>query len=1320
MALTHGSDITSEEIERIVSREFTPTRFASLCNSLVFALSGQTPPGLPSFTERINVKDGGIDAEWNVEFPSEMQSNSPLIQKGWNVYQYKQRDIFARGREDTFDKLKSGLKNAVKELYDRTKKRPAQFVLFTNLDLTHFTKAEGGANPQKAELKDAILEGYDQAEKVEVQIVSTAELSAFLNNVPHIRSAFFADTEFCSWQDFLDQQVNFKGNVFGTWIDLVGRDGEMKEIKAAIDNENVRVIVLYGPHNIGKSRLVIETTQHRFPDIVVSLDPPTLGVGDIIKLRSPSKKSIVIIDDPEIDDAGVMVNAALKTLNVKLILTVPQEENAPIPNFGEDTRICSFQIKPLVPKTAEELLKKINPHLDHSLESWILEQAGGNPGIIIVAGRLGQDLRNRTKGFREEIGAAFARTIELKIGKEYLNVLEFCSVMSSVGIFDRAQAEIGLICSLIGSETDVNKVIISVPKLIKAGFLQKRGSYVEVTPRIFADYLASQVIAGRSSEIFALILGLQSHSITRLFQRMHSVENEDIEKVWDKLLGDDGLFDTLDKIIELGDLLRLIAARKPERVAAKLRKFMSSVTPVDLKKIDGDRRRDLIWSIDQLLFHEESAEMALELLKSLALAETELSISNNATGVFCECFVFWHPQFPLVLHKRLTILRELVNPAFGEDSVRLALQAINTALSQSGISFRPSTSSSPLSSRPQITNQEMWDYNEGLIDLLISISESGRPNIASEASSLLPMALRRHSDQKRLTELVKRAQKVMILWQNRKIDINVSEFAVSLNSLKEGLEPILLFPELGMERQKFETALKDTITLLEIIENGDFYQRIHRWVGGWSHSSNKIQLEDGTILYGDENEIRNLALEVIKKPELLGDDILIWLGTDKAKQGYTFLFWLGKLDTENVFLSKIESQVKNKSESSILDYFFRGFVKRSKDEAETYLEKSEQETKFYPLFYLNATHAIGGNRKGVKRIIRLINDGSLDPVIVERTLMTGGWSSTLEPMDFLDLLKSIGGNELQNANSVLDFFNMWLFQKKPVVADLVEYIWICLESCPKVNMNEAYHLDTIVTSLTPSNEDRAFALFERLLTQPYENHSWDPLDHFEGKGFFESLKRIDSNRVWSIVLGTLLNNKYRYDIEHSISSAINLPSDGLSLLEFAKASKEKALLVIDLINASQLGFWEFAESIIKLYAEDQDIENALFDSVDPFKSGGFSGPYSFHLENRRAEAEKRISKSAGNYKNWLIKVENKYKDLVPKALVDEIDEDINGFRRFHQDEFGELKAWAVSSLVKAKEYELLKKVITIDQLSKLMQSLSLSKEQQDELFLNLQ
>jgi hypothetical protein len=101
MAQVHGREVTSEGIERLTGRDFGPAGFASMCNVISWASAKKRPSSLPSFTERVNVRDDGVDAQWDTELPEDDYS-SPLLGPGWNVFQYKQREIAAVGRERVF------------------------------------------------------------------------------------------------------------------------------------------------------------------------------------------------------------------------------------------------------------------------------------------------------------------------------------------------------------------------------------------------------------------------------------------------------------------------------------------------------------------------------------------------------------------------------------------------------------------------------------------------------------------------------------------------------------------------------------------------------------------------------------------------------------------------------------------------------------------------------------------------------------------------------------------------------------------------------------------------------------------------------------------------------------------------------------------------------------------------------------------------------------------------------------------------------------------------------------------------------------------
>ena len=180
MLLPHGRDISSNQVELIVGREFPIRRFVSLCNSLVWATSKSRELAQTSFTERVLVSDSGIDAEWTIEMPEALPQGA-LICQGWNVLQYKQRDVTSSDRQKIVTGLRRELRGAAQEVFTRTGNRPDHYSLFTNVDLTH---------KEKEDLKVVIREGFDHP--LEVTIRGAAEVAVLLNDLPHLRSAFFS------------------------------------------------------------------------------------------------------------------------------------------------------------------------------------------------------------------------------------------------------------------------------------------------------------------------------------------------------------------------------------------------------------------------------------------------------------------------------------------------------------------------------------------------------------------------------------------------------------------------------------------------------------------------------------------------------------------------------------------------------------------------------------------------------------------------------------------------------------------------------------------------------------------------------------------------------------------------------------------------------------------------------------------------------------------------------------------------------------------------------------------------------------------------
>jgi hypothetical protein len=142
----------------------------------------------------VHVADNGIDAEWERvltagEAPTALE---PLLQLGLNVFQHKKRGAGPGNRADIVSALVTEPRRAVLAVEIRTGKTLASYVLWTTVDLSV---------DQHETLRTAILDEYsdDATVPIHAHVVGPAELGAMINDLPHLRSAFFATDAFQDW-----------------------------------------------------------------------------------------------------------------------------------------------------------------------------------------------------------------------------------------------------------------------------------------------------------------------------------------------------------------------------------------------------------------------------------------------------------------------------------------------------------------------------------------------------------------------------------------------------------------------------------------------------------------------------------------------------------------------------------------------------------------------------------------------------------------------------------------------------------------------------------------------------------------------------------------------------------------------------------------------------------------------------------------------------------------------------------------------------------------------------------------------------------------
>src|SRR5438477_1411054 len=396
---------TDRDVELRFSSNEGRALFPSFCNSLI-ALEAPQTASFPILTTRAG-PDGGIDGEWDLTGVGGFVSVS-IATAGWNVYQFKTVDVVALGDERAFIDLCKSVRGAINDLLSRQTeaKTLGKYVLFTNLRLgpeSEATTAGGGLlNTRHAKLRAELLKG--SAANSDVAIVDAGQIAGFIARHPPLGRGWFSSGSDMAW----NEMQQWEQRKSGVDVPLVGREVELANLQVWLGDPHVRVIAVSGPNSVGKTRLVIDATK--------PLAAVTFFVGDVHSLlhdgvgtyATTERPVVLVVEDAPVDEAKRLADQTVGCQRpIKLIVTLPSPEHTPVVRLGDDAVVKPYQIQRLQKEAATKLVGSIDSGLDNRLRDWIVQQAGGIPGVLIAAARLGEALHRESGSLRKQLSQSF-------------------------------------------------------------------------------------------------------------------------------------------------------------------------------------------------------------------------------------------------------------------------------------------------------------------------------------------------------------------------------------------------------------------------------------------------------------------------------------------------------------------------------------------------------------------------------------------------------------------------------------------------------------------------------------------------------------------------------------------------------------------------------------------------------------------------------------------------------------------------------------------------------------------------------------------------
>lgn len=1147
---------------------------------------------------------------------------------------------------------------------------PDQYVFFTNIDVTDDEKqvleqsirdrprrrGSTTSTPTRRRRTSSSSRSVSDQEvnAGHVTIVGAGEIAAFLNDLPHLRSAYFAWNRFSIWETAWEAHRAAK--TYGANVELIGRDVHLQEVRALIDDPDVRVVVLTGPPSIGKSRLLLEATRHRPLETIVAVDPLSLRADDFLALKSLGREVVVILEDPDPRHVDRFVTQALAQPGLKLALTLPVVGSAPSPDLGGDPRVRSVPLPSLDDGQARLLLTEAQIAIDYGLASWIIAQAGGNPGILLLAAAAGASLRDQPGVFTTRIARDRARKVSDQCGDMAIESLRLLSLLTHVGIDGDDRVELEHLCAAFTDGPTLNRVLQALAPLQDAGVLRKMGPYAEVVPPLLANYLASEAVLGQLSRLRGLFDHLDAAPRRRLARRFQGISGDDVRQFW-AWLSAKSLRDFRTAATS-GDTLLLLAEVVPHDVLRVVGDGLAALTLDERRNLGNVVQSNLRGALERLLFHSDTAVDALKVLALLAEIETS-TYSNNAHGLMCECFHPLQPQLPLPFPDRLRVLEQFLAPSQRESIRLLGIDAIASAFHRfPHFALRRSDGHAPLDIGAPTMPAQRRAYRSSLLDFLMAQAQCPNPPVAEAATRALPAALR-DGGMHGLVDVALSHFDAVVDWaldRDRDIPINIADLSDALASMEAALDRSIgtIDSETDSRIQGYTDRVR---ALMGRLEQGDFLTRLRRWTGNdlLAQRFGRDNTAAGQWVDRADDALHALASEIVCAPDLLGEDAVSWLLSDQAVQATLLFWWLGREDIGGRMTAMVEEVGKDPRAARLFGAYWGQYGRHDGVDACARLDGLTAAGEVTGQSIILATSEFVGDADVVSRIDTLIAQERVSRPFVRVALRRGGWTTGLNQRLFLRVLTVVGEPDFSNISDVLELLNIWISERRPITGALAAYIWQCLKHPTALQPTGLafYAYDRVAAVMTRSDPERGMALLDWTVRQPSFRASSYPLGHGYGDKWWQSLNRIDERRALETVLVAALDDPCGDGaITWRLRERVDQEGDKDTLIAWGLMDEPRALIVAAAISAGHPGFWPIATTLIEVYPQSQRLRARLTSGAEWFGEDLYSlsdgGGYTYADRclmdiNHMLEAQ-----APGTARDWLIERRSSLEDEMVK------------------------------------------------------------------------
>ena len=1171
--IRYGEPIDATDIARYPGRE-PALWFTTLVRLLIQAELGreQITYIVPQVTNHIAVGDGGVDASLEIG-PLELPAgrDAGLINRGRTVYQFKWRTDPRRAVSDAAGELK--------KLEDQPE-LPDVYVYATNVDLSR---------AHKRRVRMLLREDCQHFPADRIVILGAAELQDRVNMDPRIRVAHFGGIGFCTWEKASEAGERRYGTK--TTPPFCGRESERGAIRRFVNDPDRRVLVLHGPHGVGKTRVALEALADMRDRVVWAPDVPAQPASLIQVLDDSANLAVLIVDATA--DPDPLIARALEAAHLKTIVLAPH--STPVPGAVE------LPIRPFDQPTATAFMQAALPGVSFARLQWLYDQLGGSPGSLLQGAAALESLGDRAPlddGTFNAILEAHERAMIAPIGRA-INTLEVLSLAPTVPLpYGEITKDVELLCGAL--DADPRRIrgdleVLRARNLVE--FIDWRTHEVwRVIPPLLARRRARNLLFRIGDGLPNLIRALSEEGRAGLVRRVGEWKDEPaLRAVVDWFFADAGFFANVGSLIAHSRCVVALAETVPARTVTAIVRVLQSAD-VDARRaaLAHDAGWPLVHALTGLAHQRDTFEDAARALFLLAEGEEERG-RVGARRAFNSLFHWQHPELSTSAPMRVHFLESLC------EATTPAQRMVITAAAGEGLN--PYFSVSVWQGDPAAPPERVWwPATWGPLQ---------------QAVRRLVALLRRHSGDEdlRVRETAQRElARGMLATGNAGIPeegITVLEFlagqqltprvasvvAESAAGFINMLRSAARAATAAEPKELLERLADRGSALFDQITAADFPARFHHWLGPSPMRAHR-EVHGAAAWEEMRHHAERLAQEAVDNPAVLTSDLLEWAVGEDAPNAGLFLWALGRLDLRGQWLGPLEAFVPRMRIGGGLSTYVAGWAERDPAAASRYLDEIAPRGENWSLAAADATWRLASGSENAARLLRCVREGRLHPKHVTRQLRYAGWSTGLALDDLLTLVTGLrDGSEEVDWPLIEVFETRWSGRHEewdrlgPVA---IQVLTGTAKTDPHQHTGSDW--DALAAQVARWDADAGFGL---LLIHLRDGARGPVLFlHHDRSQLLHVLSEIDRPRLVRELVAAASRGPRAFDIQYELPLLLRPATDTPTLVQLINgAGVETARLIAGHLDASQDGFTRAFEELAARWGGDQDVRAGLIHSV---------------------------------------------------------------------------------------------------------------------------